>query len=104
MYRFRKVLKLKEMAWIRHRRLGIVTTSPKHFGTGLTIQVSIRAPNLAIHPKFERILNKRSLELIDLDQDIINLETIHTLGRSEWLTASDLVWTVYTVSVCIINI
>lgn len=79
------------MAWIRHRRLGIVTTSPKHFGTGLSIQCSIRAPNLAQHPKFERILNKRSLELIAISEDIVNIETKHTLGRSEWLIASDLV-------------
>eukprot|EP00484_Ammonia_sp_Unknown_P022836 CAMPEP_0197031660 /NCGR_PEP_ID=MMETSP1384-20130603/10600_1 /TAXON_ID=29189 /ORGANISM="Ammonia sp." /LENGTH=485 /DNA_ID=CAMNT_0042461219 /DNA_START=28 /DNA_END=1485 /DNA_ORIENTATION=- len=87
---FRKILKRKEMAWIRHRRLGIVTTSPKHFGTGLTIQCSIRAPHLSTHAKFARILNKRHLELIATSQDIVNLETIHTLGRSEWQIAQDL--------------
>eukprot|EP00483_Globobulimina_turgida_P001074 UN01076 len=58
---FRRILKRKEMAWIRHLRLGIVSTSPKHFGTGLSIQCSIRAPYLAMHGKFERIINKRSL-------------------------------------------
>ena len=92
------------MAWIRHRRLGIVTTSPKHFGTGLTIQCSIRAPHLAIHPKFERILSLRSLELVAISDDIVNLETIHTLGRSESVTASDLVYIIWIYYVNILDI
>eukprot|EP01084_Bolivina_argentea_P288784 495718_1 len=88
---FRRILKRKEMAWIRHRRLGIITTSPKHFGTGLTIQCSIKAPYLCVHSRFKRILNKRSLEVIGVnDGGVVDLETTGTLGRSEFQMTMDL--------------
>jgi len=89
----KRIMKSKDLKWIRDQKLGWVTTSLKHIGTGLTVDTCLNAPNLYnLYKKktniFHKILRKRELVLItesykEPNKDTIWVQTTNCLGVTE---------------------
>ena len=76
-------LKENEIEFIRNKQFGYILTNPKEIGTGLVIDIYVKCPFVAKHGKFNYILDKFNLQLIDNKGLIYHFQTINTLGRTE---------------------